>query len=293
MRANADSHTGQHSDFEQKIAESGRLVRERCKLRPEAAIILGSGLGGLADQVEHTTAIDYTSLPAMPAPSADGHAGKLLLGYLGGLPVAVFAGRSHLYEGHRAQIATAAVRIAADLGAKLCIASNAAGGVNSRYEVGDLVAIDSHINQFYASPSSCTSARNELVGNGGVVRESPQCYDRALLEQCQQIAIKLGFVLQRGTYLGTLGPTYETRAEYRAFRQMGADMVGMSTILEMLAASQLGLRTLAFSVITNVANPDAPTKTTHDEVLDVAKVAQQRLLPLVVELLSQMSGPPD
>ncbi len=275
------------------LSASRKIVQDRTSIRPDAAIILGSGLGGLAAQVQHPTAISFTDLPVLPAPSASGHAGKLILGYLGGLPVAVFQGRSHLYEGHSAATATAAVRLSAALGANLCIASNAAGGLNPRFRTGDLVAIDSHINFFFNQHNLTKSDRTFVSEAGNIDRSSLPLYDRALIGDCEKIALRLGFPLHRGTYLGTLGPTYETRAEYRAFRTMGADMVGMSTILEMLTAAQLGMRTLAFSVITNVANPDVPTKTTHDEVLDVANVAQQRLLPLVANLLNNLSGPPD
>jgi purine-nucleoside phosphorylase len=161
--------------------------------------------------------------------------------------------------------------------------------VNPRFVKGDLVAIDSHINLFYSPIAIANGTYQWLHESGSIIRDETPLYDNELIAQCCDLAMRLGFPLHRGTYLGTLGPTYETRAEYRAFRTMGADMVGMSTILEMIAASQEGMRTLAFSVITNVANPDQPAKTTHEEVLDVAAVAQARLLPLVVELLSKLN----
>jgi purine-nucleoside phosphorylase len=267
------------------IANCVKLIRAKTNAFPTVAIILGSGLGGLADKVISPVEFPYGELPGMPKPTAHGHAGKLLIGQLGQCCVAVFAGRSHLYEGHAVETTIASVRLAAALGADLCIASNAAGGLNPRFQTGDLVAIDSHINLFYQQMpiSDCIQ---QTVDQGQLHRASTPLYDLNLIATCTDISRNLGFTLHRGTYLGTSGPTYETRAEYRAFRTMGADMVGMSTILEMLTASQLGMRTLAFSVITNVANPDQPTQTTHEEVLDVAKVAQDRLLPLVEALLN-------
>lgn len=284
----SSTNTSHEIDAE-AIAQTCRILKERTSVRPVAAIILGSGLGGLSSEVNSELTVSYADLPGLPTPRASGHAGKLILGLLGGLPVMVFAGRSHLYEGHSAETTTASVRVAVGMGAKLCIASNAAGGINPRFVTGDLVAIDSHINLFY-SPVAIASGKYEpMLEMGNAVRTDTPLYDPELIGQCCELAMGLGFALHRGTYLGTSGPTYETRAEYRAFRTMGADMVGMSTILEMLAASQAGMRTLAFSVITNVANPDRPAKTTHEEVLDVAAVAQERLLPLVVELLSKLN----
>ncbi len=286
------------------LDQSCQIIQSRCTIRPTAGIILGSGLGGLADEIEHPTAIDYADLPILPKVSAHGHAGRLILGYLGGLPIVALQGRSHLYEGHDPDVTVASVRLMAKLGATICIASNAAGGVNPRFAQGDLVAIDSHINLFMRQPTfqmdawspsraAADASTSEVLASGSITRVPSTPYDLALIKACQRIAQRIGFELPRGCYLGTLGPTYETRAEYRAFRSMGADMVGMSTVLEILTAAQLGLQTLAFSVITNVATPDVPTKTTHDEVLDVAKVAQRRMLPMIKQFFSELAGPPD
>ncbi len=286
-------HTAEMKNSAENLIEllerSLHAIRKRSSLDPKAAIILGSGLGGLANEVKNAIAIPYQDVPILPPPSAYGHAGQLILGYISDVPVIVFAGRSHLYEGHAVQATLGSVQIASALGADLCIASNAAGGLNPRFNVGDVVAIDSHINMFFETLMKNASSTVELSEMGNVHRASQPLYDRNLIARATEIATGLDFTLHRGTYLGTLGPTYETRAEYRAFRTLGADMVGMSTILEMITASQLGMKTLAFSVITNVANPDCPTETTHDEVLDVAKVAQKRLLPLVTSLLSSIA----
>lgn len=250
-------------------------------------LILGSGLGWVADKIEHATAIDYSSIPHFPLLTASGHAGKLVLGYLSGMPVAAMKGRAHLYEGHNVEVATYPVHCLHRLGCEILIVSNASGGLNPRFQSGDVVAIDSHIDLMMRS-------RRFSHLNSQVFQSTQQpMYDPGLIQIASKAAIRCGFSLARGTYLATLGPNYETRAEYRFFRRVGADMVGMSTVPEVLVAVETGMRVLGFSIVTNVANPDAMTKTNHEEVLSWGSKAQRKLEPLLGSLLSDLSGPPD
>ena len=253
-------------------------------MEPTTCIVLGSGLGGLVDFIVPHTILEYRDIPGFPLSHAVGHAGKLILGELAGVPVAALSGRAHLYEGHSMDAATFGVRLIRQLGANTLVLSNAAGGLNPRFQKGDLVAIDQHLDLLFRSEN--------IDGISGDVRASDvpgrfqETYCPELLRVAQHSALNLGFQLPSGTYLATLGPTYETRAEYRFFRRIGADMVGMSTVPEAMVGRKIGYRVAAFSVITNEARPDAISKTTHDEVLDVARVAQTRLVPLVQSLVA-------
>jgi purine-nucleoside phosphorylase len=273
-----------------EVEKATSILRQASRTPPKVGLILGSGLGGLAASIERSEAIPYEQIPHFPTTHATGHAGLWISGQLGGIPVVAMSGRAHLYEGHDVDRATFPVRCMHALGTEILIASNAAGGLNPRFRQGQLVAIDSHINLFFrplAAPS--------LLGEPHPVppqRHIP-FYDPSILQQWDAIATSHRWSLHRGTYLGTLGPTYETRSEYRAFRTMGADMVGMSTLPEVEAARRLGMRVGAISVITNIATPDRLAKTAHQEVVDVAKLAEARLLPLIRSWLSELAGPPD
>lgn len=274
------------------VSESVAAIRTISKIQPRVAVILGSGLGPFADTIERASVIDYVSIPHFPKLSAAGHRGELLLGYLGAMPVVAMRGRAHLYEGHPATVATYGVRVMQALGAEILIVSNAAGGLSSRYQVGDLVLIDSHIDLMYQSGLTTSESQSDLHAMGLVNRHTPT-YDPVLRSQMKRLAVQHGFSLAEGTYLATLGPTYETRAEYRAFRALGADLVGMSTVPEVILGKALGMKVLAMSVVTNVACPDITVKTTHDEVLDAANQAQRRMVLVVKALLNELAGPPD
>ncbi len=268
------------------LEESLAAVRSRTAIKPSVGIILGSGLGGLADEVEHPVVIPYHDIPHMPRLSAAGHAGELILGELAGCPVVLMRGRAHLYEGHPAYVATYGVRLMQMMGAEMLVASNAAGGLNPRFQVGDLVLLDGHINLMHASGLSANESGNQQA-TAGLVHRSGPVYDVELLRNAQAAAHGLGYGLSRGVYLATLGPTYETRAEYRMFRRIGADMVGMSTVPETILAASLGMRVLAFSVITNVASPDSLTETTHEDVLVAAQNAQVRLVSILKRIFAE------
>ncbi|MCU0711325.1 MAG: purine-nucleoside phosphorylase [Pirellula sp.] len=258
-------------------------------------LILGSGLGSLAHEIEDSITIPYAKTPGFPLSHVSGHAGNLVLGRIGQTKVVALAGRSHLYEGWASQHATLPVRVLAGLGVKNLVVSNASGGINPRFRSGQVVLIDQHIDGMRRSPftpeelatQKAASDQSTAAMRAGHHGRLGSTYDENLMKQAERVAISLGFSLQRGTYLATLGPTYETRAEYRMFARMGADMVGMSTVPEVLVARSLGVRVLAFSIVTNVATPDAPTKTDHSEVLDWSKQAQSQLVPLIKTMLTE------
>ena len=283
--------------IQSQLQAACETVRAQTAIIPQVAFVLGSGLGGLADWVEHAQAIPYLNLEGFPTTSAQGHQGELVLGYLAGVPVVMMRGRAHLYEGHSVAKATFPIRLMRQLGAETLIVSNASGGINPRFESGQVVLMDSHIDLLFRPQGPKITTNGAATLPYGQVGRRGDVYDESLRRLAVRVASKLGYPLAQGTYLATLGPNYETRAEYRFFRMIGADMVGMSTVPEVLVAVEEGLRVLGFSVVTNVAKPDstpnAVSKTDHAEVLDWANVAQQRLLPLVRQILSAISGHPD
>jgi purine-nucleoside phosphorylase len=270
--------------------------------QPQVAIILGSGLGGLGDDIQHASHVPYEQIPNFRKTHAVGHKGQLVLGFLSGMPVVVMQGRYHRYEGHSDACVAFPVRVMAALGAKTLLVTNAAGGLNPRYLPGDLMLVDQHINCLWprttqaniasASPA-LASASSGSSSPSPVGRYLTSVYDSALLEQAARIARQCDVNLQRGTYTATLGPTYETRSEYRMFRWMGGDAVGMSTVPEVLAARQAGMRVLAMSVITNVACTDQAHGTSHEEVVARGKAVEPKLRQLVAKLLEEMAGPAD
>jgi purine-nucleoside phosphorylase len=252
--------------------------------QPRVGIILGSGLGALADRIEHPTMIAYSQIPYFPQTYAAGHDGQLLLGFLAGMPVVAMRGRGHRYEGRCENEVSFPVHCMHALGIDTLFVTNAAGGVNPRFNPEDLMLIDSHIDLLW---------RRGYPGCDTTASSGRACYDLSLIQLSRRVAQDARMVLHQGCYLATLGPTYETRAEYRMFRQFGADAVGMSTVPEVLAARNLGLRLLACSVITNVASPWQPQSTTHDEVVQAGAGAGPNLLKLVLSLLEELSGQPD
>ncbi len=258
-------------------------------MRPKIGIILGSGLGGLAAEAEDSIAIPYHDIPHMPHLSAAGHAGELIVGDFAGQPTVMMRGRAHLYEGHDPFTATYGVRLMHAMGAETLVVSNASGGINPRFRVGELVLMDSHINLMNRSGLKASEGNLPLITQG-VVRRAPSVYNPVLMQSALDAAHQLGFGLQRGTYLATLGPNYESRAEYRAFRRMGADMVGMSTVPETILAASLGMRVLAFSVITNIAAPDCLAETSHAEVLVAAEMAQKLLIAILKNVIPSNLG---
>jgi purine-nucleoside phosphorylase len=244
-------------------------------LRPRALLTLGSGLGGLADEMEMDTEIGFAEL-GLPVSEVPGHSGRLLAGRLAGVEVLVQQGRVHLYEGHEPGQVVGCVRAAADAGAETFVVTNAAGGLAQDFDPGDLMAIRDHLNLTGTTP---------LTGPAFV--DMKDAYDPELRGRAHYAAGACGDRLVEGVYAGLHGPAYETPAEVQMLRTLGADAVGMSTVLEVIAARERGLRVVGFSVITNVHRPGG-TPTDHEEVLAVGKVAGQRLAAIVRELLPRL-----
>jgi len=243
---------------------------------PVCGIVLGSGLGGLAAHVEDAVRIPFPDVPGFPKTTVAGHAGQLILGTLAGAPVALLAGRLHLYEGHAPAVAGYPVRVLHALGASVYLASNAAGGINRTFAPGDLMLVADHINMMF---------RNPLLGQQqkGDERfpDMSDPYDAALRALMHDVAHSLGVDLKDGVYMGLLGPTYETPAEVRMLEKFGADAVGMSTVPEVIVARALGMRAVAISLITNKAAGLGSEPLAHDEVLQVGREAADRFERLV------------
>jgi len=238
---------------------------------PVLAIVLGSGLGGLAARITDASAIAFAEVPGFSAATVAGHAGRLIAGRLAGRPVVALAGRFHMYEGHPAEQAGFPVRVLHALGARTLFLSNAAGGINPAFAPGDLMSITDHLNLMF---------RNPLVGAlvAGDVRfpDMSEPYDRALSALLREQAASLGIPMREGVYCGLLGPTYETPAEVRMLRELGADAVGMSTVPEAVVARALGMRVAGVSCITNLASGVSPTPLSHAEVIETTtRVASQ------------------
>lgn len=274
--------------LKQRVDETVAYVLGQRLWQPTIALVLGSGLGALAKRVTHSSKLAYSDIPHFCATYADGHAGELVMGYLAGLPVVILQGRAHRYEGIANHQASYPVRCMQALGASVLITTNAAGGLNPRYRPGDLMLIDSHIDFLWARGLwERTHQAPPLAPSRATV------YASCLGQRALAVACRLATPIQQGCYLATLGPTYETRSEYRMFRWMGADAVGMSTLPEVLAAQSLGMRTLAFSVISNVASTDVPQATTHAEVVAACHAAGPRLMDIIEGVLQELAGQPD
>lgn len=260
-----------------QIEAAAAVVREKWSSVPCAGIILGSGLGDLADEIQTESVLDYGEIPHFPDVSAMGHRGRLVCGTLENVPVVAFQGRFHLYEGHDAQTASLPTRLASGLGAEVLVVSNAAGGVNPHFQVGDVMLIEDQINFLFDNP--LIGVNDDNLGPRFPDMSAP--YDCELMQVAEKIARREDFLLHKGVYVAMLGPTYETRAEYRMVRQIGGDAAGMSTVPEVIAARHAGMRVLGLSTITNVGSPDAPSETSGHDVLAAAATATDKLTKIV------------
>lgn len=259
------------------VTTAADRIREQLgDCRPRLAIILGSGLGQLAERIQRAANIPYADIPGFPPSTVVGHAGRLVAGSIDGCDVIALSGRFHLYEGHSAAVAGLPVRVAHALGARALFVSNAAGGIRATLNPGDLMLIHDHINLMW---------RNPLVGPvvDGDQRfpDMSAPYDRELLATLREVALDSGLPVQEGVYAGLLGPSYETPAEVRTLRWMGADAVGMSTIPEVLTARAIGMRVAGVSCITNHAAGMTRERLSHQEVLDVANRVREKFEALV------------
>lgn len=249
---------------------------------PRVGVILGSGLGDLGDQIENPTAFPYESLPHFPRSTAVGHKGQLIVGQLAGQTVVALQGRFHLYEGWTARQAAFPVWVMKRLGVETLIVSNAAGGLNPHYAVGDVMLIEDHMNLMFTNP--LFGVNDDELGPRFPDMSAP--YDPDLIALAQRTARDAGFPLHTGVYVAMLGPTYETRAEYRMVRRIGGDTVGMSTVPEVIAARHAGMRVLGISTVTNACSPDQLGETTHEEVVAAAASAGDKLRTIVEAVIN-------
>ncbi|MFL5492610.1 MAG: purine-nucleoside phosphorylase [Gemmatimonadales bacterium] len=267
-----------------RIQEAATVVRGRSRLEPEVGIILGTGLGGLANEISVDASIPYESLPGFPLSTVESHAGRLLLGRMGKRPVVAMQGRFHRYEGYGLAEVTFPVRVMRALGAATLVVSNACGGMNPLWSPGDLVLLSDHINLLGDNP--LIGANDDRLGPRFPDMSNP--YDAELRVLTRTLAADLGIRLREGVYVAVPGPNLETRAEYRMLRGMGADVVGMSTVPEVIVASHAGMRTVGISIITDQCLPDALEPANIDRIIDTAKRAEPSLTRLIARLVERL-----
>jgi purine-nucleoside phosphorylase len=263
----------------EKVDEAARAVRGRVDGTPLVGVVLGSGLGAWADALSALTKIPYGEIPHMPCSTVVGHAGNLVIGRANGVPVACLQGRVHLYEGHEPERVAFGVRLLTRLGCRAVVLTNAAGGLEAGWAPGDLMLITDHLNLMGKNP---LIGANE-AGLGPRFPDMTEAYDRELCELAREAARATNVTLREGVYAGLLGPTYETPAEIRMLRTLGASAVGMSTVPEVIALRHMGVRAAAISCITNLAAGLSPTKLDHSEVEATARAARDRFTALLTE----------
>lgn len=269
-------------DLFDKMTAAGEYIRSRWNHTPYAGIILGTGLGSLVEQIEVEASLDYEEIPHFLKSTAASHRGRLVCGRLEGLPVLAMDGRFHMYEGYPLRELTLPVRVFKHLGAGLLIVSNAVGGMNPFYRCGDIVVIDDHINLMGDNP--LIGINDDRLGPRFPDMSAP--YDRELGDVALEIARRENFAAHRGVYVAVCGPNLETRAEYRFLRLIGADIVGMSTVPEVLVAVHAGLRVVGLSVVTDLCLPDALQPAVVEEIIAVANAAEPKLRAIVTGLLA-------
>jgi purine-nucleoside phosphorylase len=271
-------------DLLRRIEAAVAAVRAHSDLNIRAGVVLGTGLGGLAQRVDVQARIPYEEIPGFPVPTVESHAGQLLLGSLAGTPVAVMQGRFHRYEGYTLQDVTFPIRVLRALGAGTLVVSNVSGGMNPLWGVGELVLIDDHINLLGDSPLVGPNV-DEL---GPRFPDMSEAYDRELQRLAVADALELGIQLNRGVYVAVPGPQLETRAEYRMLRTLGADVVGMSTVPEVIVARHGGMRVLGLSIITDACLPDALEPVDVHRILEAARAAEPDLTRLIERVVSRI-----
>lgn len=271
------------SQIAQEIQAAVAVIRAHWKETAHAGIILGTGLGSVAGEVQSTVAIPYESIPHFPRSTTVSHTGQLVCGTLAGVPVVAMEGRFHAYEGYSYRQITFPVRVMRALGARLLIVSNACGGMNPHYQRGDIVVIDDHINLMNGNP--LIGPNDDSLGPRFPDMSRP--YDPDLIGRALSIARREDFTAHRGVYVAVTGPNLETRAEYRFLRGIGADVVGMSTVPEVIVAVHSGMRVLGLSVVTDMCLPDALEPAVVEEIIAVAASAEPKLRKIVLGVLGQ------
>jgi purine-nucleoside phosphorylase len=259
------------------MSEAAALVRSQSSLRPKVGIVLGSGLGTFADEVKASACIAYRDIPGFPVSTAIGHKGTLSMGELNGLPVAVMQGRFHLYEGYSARQVASGIGLLHELGVERVVLTNAAGGINPAYATGALVLISDHINLQGCNP--LIGANDDTLGPR--FPDMTEAYSSKLRAIAMKGAQELGIELHEGVYAAVLGPSYETPAEIRYLKTIGADLVGMSTVAETIAANYLGMQVLGISCVTNLAAGLSGKKLDHSEVLEIGNKMSRKFVQLL------------
>jgi purine-nucleoside phosphorylase len=267
------------------IDQAKACIETRTAMRPAIAVVLGSGLGAFADSLEERVEIPYAEIPGWPCSTAVGHAGKLIFGKLGGLEVAVMAGRAHLYEGYTPAQAVFGVRVLGRLGVRSVVFTNAAGGIDLSLERGGLVLISDHLNLQGSNPLA--GPNDDSLGPR--FPDMSEAYSRRYREIAKNVAAALCIPFSEGVYAAMLGPSYETPAEIRYLRAIGADVVGMSTVPEVIAANHMGMKVLGISCVTNMAAGILPQKINHEEVLEAGAMVRDTLVRFLKALLPRLA----
>jgi purine-nucleoside phosphorylase len=267
-----------------RVEEAAAAVRARCGALPQVAIVLGSGLGDFADTLLNSVATPYEQLPHWPASKVIGHAGRLVVGSVAGKRIAALAGRAHFYEGHSLETVVFATRVMARLGVKQVILTNAAGGINTSFAQGALMVIDDHINFLGSNP--LVGPNDERFGHR--FPDMSEVYSRRLRGIADEAARAKGVAVSHGIYIAVHGPSYETPAEIRAFRTIGADAVGMSTVPEAIAARHMGIEVLGISCITNMAAGVLPQPLDHNEVMETARRVRGSFISLLEGIIERL-----
>jgi purine-nucleoside phosphorylase len=268
----------------EKIKSTAAFIQNKTGFTPEIGIILGTGLGGLVKEIKIKHTLAYEDIPNFPVSTVEGHSGKLILGELGGKNIVAMQGRFHYYEGYDMQQVVFPVRVMQSLGVKQLFLSNAAGGVNPNFEIGDLMLINDHINFFPANP---------LIGKniaelGPRFPDMSEPYSKEIIEKAKKVAAANNIKVQEGVYLGLSGPTFETPAEYRMVYRLGADAVGMSTVPEVITARHMGIPCFAISIITDLGVEGKIVEVTHEEVQHVAAQAEKKMTVIMKELMKEL-----
>lgn len=261
------------------------FIKEKISFQPEIGLILGSGLGVLADEIENPIKIPYNEIPGFPVSTVEGHAGQLVIGTLQGKRVITMQGRFHYYEGYSLEKVTFPVRVMKELGVKSLIVTNAAGGVNESFKPGDLMIITDHINNFGDNPLIGPNDPNQGVR----FPDMSTAYNKTYTKLAQSVAEKLQIPIKEGVYVGNTGPSYETPAEIRMLRTLGGDAVGMSTVPEVIVARHSNIEVLGISCISNMAAGILDQPLTHDEVIETTEMVRANFLTFVKEIVKEIS----
>ncbi len=268
----------------EQLQEAATYIQSHCPTNPRVGIILGSGLGNFTAEMKVEKEIPYSDIPHFPVSTVEGHSGKLIFGELGGKNVVAMAGRFHFYEGYTPQQVIFPIRVMKMLGVETVLISNAAGGVNKNFAVGDLMIIKDHISFFAVNP--LLGKNEEEIGPRFPDMSEP--YSHLLIAKAKVVAERLQIPVQTGVYTGVTGPTFETRAEYQLIHNLGGDAVGMSTVQEVIAAVHAGMQVFAMSVITDIGIREEDNTITHEEVLQAARDAEPKLTAIFSKLVAEM-----